>query len=321
MNVTSSVLSAFINLAGSNAIPQSFIGPLCSIIHDNNAIVHLFVLNNDENVKLIKTMQDTKNLIANGLSYVIERKDKSNEPTTRCWLIPTTPETKVPARIALLLQAAAHTAKAEPHPYFTLSNFDVSYAAVINGVVKEVVWSSDEEYAIHEQVDLDAMPAHDSHPVGHVWADPKTLDVYVMDTIKENDAQRLLELATVDYDPEYIAFLANHAVLSQFTRVVRLQKTGQVLSSCVIHRDFSLGMVSTDPDYLRRGLANQAVFATLDALHAYIRSQQEKIPGFLRYRPYSLIKVDNEPSVRMMGKFGFQAAFDAPLVKWIGVVV
>ncbi|OQR93583.1 hypothetical protein ACHHYP_02419 [Achlya hypogyna] len=302
------LLVAFCQLA-LQPLPVAFIGPLAAALESAEARADLFILRGTT-VAHVASTADIGNKSADGLAYVVSFKSMP-EITTRYWISPSLPATTQTEHMQRLLAAAATTAPDRP-VYMTLSALPTTYVPGVE-TSASVAWTG-ELYEIHEQ--LDAMPNGTSRALGVAWRVGD--DDFVVDALRASDAPRLIELATVDYKPAYIEFLANHPTLSQFARVVRLQKTCAVVSSCVIHRDFSLGLVSTDPAFLRRGLANEAVHATLEALRGFLNAHA--VCKELRLRPHCAIKVGNTPSARMMAKFGFRPLPGAEVL-WMGVHV
>ncbi|EQC42465.1 hypothetical protein SDRG_00199 [Saprolegnia diclina VS20] len=306
------VVPTFCALA-SEPLPPEFIGPLGAILGADDADLHLFALDGDYVVGVASTADTAHLRSVAGLAYVIHYTVRDTL-LARFWLPRAESRSGYDHAAALqrLLGAVAATASAV-HPYFTLSAFPERLVPATSAIAHDVAWVGD-TYEVHDQLSMAGMPTTPSHALGQAWADGD--DVFVMDTLKASDAARVIALATVEYDAAYIEFLASHPFYSKFARVVRLQATGDVVSSCVIHGDFSLGLVSTDPTFLRRGLAHEAVHATLSAVRTFLK--ESPMHAALQLRPFSAIKVGNTPSAKMMAKFGFAPRPNANVV-WMGV--
>lgn len=298
------LLASFVRLPRAH-LPQTFLGPLGVL--PPNAPLHLVALTDDDRTVRVATPADAAAISGPvvGLAYVLKAPE---ETTASYWLSPALASVDRP--IAQLLRAAAATTEAP----LTLTAVPQEHMGAIDAAVQSLVWNDRDPYFVYE---LDGENASfGSAPVGSTWTDGD--DVFEMDTMHPSDVDRLVTMAEVPYDPAYIKGLVEHPLLSRFTRVIRLQSSGLAISSCLVHRDFSIGMTRTDPKFARRGLVLRAIQATLDAVRDYAQDDGAGIATALR--PYASVRIDNAPALKMMDKIGCHLASNSPFY-YISVVV
>ncbi|KAJ1537277.1 hypothetical protein HK405_014728 [Cladochytrium tenue] len=157
----------------------------------------------------------------------------------------------------------------------SLPGLDATYVGAVLGISRRTVWGGAVLYPILE---LDASGLQrlvklfgaDVGERGRRFADPKTGDELVVDTLCESDFDAIKSGTKVDYPDNYLHLLLSPPLnmLSCAIRPARaVASTGgsekvtgalpplPAMAWCSAHTDFSLGLLATDPAHRRKGLA------------------------------------------------------------------
>ncbi|RLO07881.1 hypothetical protein DYB28_007591, partial [Aphanomyces astaci] len=225
------------------------------------------------------------------------------------WLRSTISPSTATQSLSLFLRHA--TAGMDPH-MVGLRAVEHNHYVAIQDIVNRVLWKDTNGCGLYL---LDAATPVTSVALGATWQVDG--DTFEMDSALPSDAPAILSLSSIEYDEDYIYSLLKHPVFSKFLRVVRVAATKQPVSWALVHNDFSLGLVGTDPAYRRKGLVRLAFGSTIEAYRDAIRVADVDWFGL---QQYCFVFSDNVASQRLMASMGFHQVHDK-IFHWMGVLV
>ncbi|CAK4574565.1 unnamed protein product [Aphanomyces euteiches] len=298
-------LSSFLSLAEEDRVLTHFVGGLATTLvmdTSNLGTPKLYVLREDS----IETFDPTSKYdCVVGLAYALLNQTRLEH--LRFWFRPMLSKEKLRQSLAYFL----HHVTQDLDPFVKLSAVDSAHFLIVQESVEKVVWKNDEGYRLYI---LDASVPVKDVPVGSTWqVDGETIE---MDVAHNDDAPVLISQTKIGYDQEYMLSLINHPVMSKLIRVVRLASTKQAVSWSLVHSDFSVGLLSTLPEYRRKGLVQKALASTLASYRVVVASHD----GLLGVEPHCFVHVENIPNQNLMASAGFEY-FPNKTFHWMGVVV
>ncbi|KAJ3064327.1 hypothetical protein HDU98_012256 [Podochytrium sp. JEL0797] len=245
----------------------------------------------------------------------------------KSWILPSIDG---PSRTESLkaLYTAANALSAVEKPQLFLS-------ATLDGpdskkIASKLVWDEEHTYPLfmlHDNVLVEGMD------VGCEWVNAEGKR-FVMDRACEGDIPLIRENSTVEYGAGYYESIFRNPHLVGLSRMIRqvvvLDSGGEKripASWSLVHVDFSIGLVSTMPEYLRRGFAGKVVASQVVALRAFLKKEEEvrgclsEREGELRpkLRPYAFISGSNVASQKLFeGTLGFRRVPGVEY-EWLGI--
>ncbi|KAG9413769.1 hypothetical protein AC1031_012990 [Aphanomyces cochlioides] len=257
-------LSSFLSLAEEYRVLTHFVGGLAtSLVTDtsNLGTLKLYVIREDS-VETFDPKGTSKYVRVVGLAYALLNQTRLEN--LRFWFRPTLSKEKLRQSLAYFLQHVTQ----DLEPSVKLSAVESAHYLIVQESVEKVEWKNDEGYRLYI---LDASVPVKDVPVGSTWqVDGETFE---MDVAHNDDAPVLISQTKIGYNQEYMLSLINHPVMSKLIRVVRLASTKQAVSWSLVHSDFSVGLLSTLPEYRRKGLVQKALASTLASYRDVVASQ------------------------------------------------
>ncbi|CAK4084132.1 unnamed protein product, partial [Aphanomyces euteiches] len=224
------------------------------------------------------------------------------------WSHPTLSQDQLRQGLTNLLQHATEGLKSNP---IMLSVVNREHISIVEEVADSVEWQNSKGDRLYV---LDAAVPVKDIPVGATWEVDGV--VFEMDMARNADAPILTSQTNIDYGQAYILKLINHPVVSKLMRVVRLASTKEAVSWSLVHTDLSIGLLSTLPEYRRKGLVQRALASTVIAF----RETMASFDGWLGVEPHSFVGIDNIPSQNLMSSMGFKESSDSTFVMMSVVV-
>lgn len=145
------------------------------------------------------------------------------------------------------------------------------------------VWMADRVPAPLEQREIEALAAQG----------------LVLDTLKDEDIESVLEHSTVPFSRKYIEELVNAPPFHTLTCAVRESATGTPVSWAITHNDYAIGSVATVSEQRGKGLG---VLVVRELARKQLKAGQ---PAAFAY-----IALDNTSSQRLFQKAGFACRQD-----------
>ncbi|KAG9413772.1 hypothetical protein AC1031_012993 [Aphanomyces cochlioides] len=309
MSMRMTTAAHFVSLAKEERVLTHFVGALAAYqvsgSRRHGTALVLYVIH-DDSVEIFEPTKASNQDHVVGLAYALMSENRLEN--LHFWFRPSLSQDVLRQTVPRFLHHA--TSGVEPY-MIKLSSIDSAYFPLVLESVQRVVWTDDDRYGLYV---LDAdVPVKDI-PVGATWqVDGET---FVMDVATSDDAPVLLSQTDIGYYPQYILELINDPVMSKLIRVVRRTATMQAVSWALVHSDFSIGLLSTLPEYRRKGLVQRALASTAVAFREVIAAHD----GLLGLKPHCFVNTENLPSQRLVDSLGFKIVPDKTF-HWLGVVV
>ncbi|CAK4676587.1 hypothetical protein LEN26_014983 [Aphanomyces euteiches] len=301
-------LRNFLSLAKGERVPPHFIGSLAACLFPNTSVVEtpVFYVIREDSIDVFNRETSLKVDNVLGLVYGLVAQNRLEE--LRFWFPPSLSGDQVRQ---VLLRLLPHTTKGLEPDSVLFSALDSAYYMMVQELARKVEWKNDEGYRLYV---LDAAVTITDVGIGSTWEiDGETFE---MDAVHIADAPILLSQTEIPYDQDYMVTLINHPVVSKLIRVVRLVSTKQPVAWSLVHCDFSIGLLSTLPEYRRKGLVQRALSSTIVAYRDVAASHD----GLLGIEPHCFVSVENVPSQKLMASVGFEYIPDKTF-HWLAAVV
>ncbi|RHY28122.1 hypothetical protein DYB32_006239 [Aphanomyces invadans] len=309
------VVRRFVSLALGEPLPSPFVGPLINHLVSSPAsprLLKLYVLREhsiqDFDDEKPPQLDDDSDAIV-GLAFSFVSDNQHDKFGLHFWFRSSIAPSTATRTLAKFLR---HATTGMGQHMLGLRAVEHSHYVAIQDSVTQVLWKDTNGCRLYL---LDAATPVKSLPIGATFNVDG--DVYMMDTAVATDAAPILSLSSIGYGDEYIVQLLKHPVLSKLMRVVRVVATKTPVSWALVHHDFSLGLVGTDPAYRRKGLVRLAFGSTIDAYREAIRSG---VDGWFGLQPHCFVLSDNYASQGLMASMGFVHVQDKEF-HWMGVIV